>query len=102
MIKIKNPYSRKRLTYREKFNKKFTDVVVLHIKKLTLQEDCNYKHKCILMFLQLARQSIESWERYIWPTSKPNDVEIDLLSIYISEYIPIENITSVALIVSKY
>ena len=92
MIEIKNPYSRKRFTYREKFNKKFTDFFVPYIKKLPLKEDWNDKPKYVPEFLHMARQSIEGWEKYVWPTSKPNDVEIDLLSIYVSEYIPIENI----------
>lgn len=52
MIKIKNPYSSKRLSYKDKFNKKFTDLLVPYIKKIHLEEDWSFKSKYIPQVLK--------------------------------------------------
>lgn len=92
MIKIKNPYSRKRFTFKERFYKKITDLTVPYIKKIPLQEDRSVKQKYIPEVLHSARQVIEGWERYAWSTKKPDDIKVDFLSLYVAEYIPIENV----------
>src|SRR5690606_21904398 len=50
------------------------------------------QQKYIPKVLHFARQSIEGWERYSWSTKKTDDIEVDFLSLYVAEYIPIENI----------
>lgn len=92
MIKIKNPYSSKRLSYKDKFNKKFTDLLVPYIKKIRLEEDWSIKSKYIPRVLKNARKSIEGWDRNFWRNEKPNNIELDLLSLYVAEYIPTENL----------
>lgn len=92
MIEIKNPHSQKRLSHKEKFNKKFTDLLVPYIKKIQLQEDCTVESKFVPKVLKSAREDISFWETSQWTTEMPNDIELDLLSLYVAEYIPIENI----------
>jgi len=92
MLEIKNPYSRKRLTFKQRFYKKFTESIVPYIKKIPIQKDMIVKQKYIPKFLQQARISVESWERFAWSTKRPDNIDIDLLSLHVAEYIPIENI----------
>ncbi|MFP7416102.1 hypothetical protein [Priestia filamentosa] len=93
MIEIKNPHSRNRLSLKEKFNKKFTDFTVPYIKKIPLDENLRIRSKYIPKVLKTARINVKSWERNRFRTSKiPQDIELDLLSIYVAEYIPIENV----------
>lgn len=93
MIEIKNPYSRNRLSLKEKFNKKFTDFIVPHIKRIPLDENWRTKSKYVPKVLESARISVEGWERDKISTSEiPKDIDLDLLSVYVAEYIPIENV----------
>ncbi|PGX73135.1 hypothetical protein [Priestia megaterium] len=93
MIEIKNPHSRNRLSLKEKFNKKFTDFTVPYIKKISLDDDWKPASKYIPSVLHSARISVKSWERDKISTSEiPKDIELDLLSVYTAEYIPIENV----------
>lgn len=92
MIEIKNPYSRSRFTLKEKFQRKFTDLDVPLIKKIPLMEDWDEKPKYVPQFLNDLRQSAEYWNRDKWTNSKPTNVDVDLLTLYVSEYIPIENV----------
>jgi hypothetical protein len=89
MIEIKNPYSRKRFTFKEKLQRKFTFLAVPLIKMIPLKEE---KSKIIPKFLKQLRQSAEYWNRDKLTNSKPTNVDVDLLSLYVSEYIPIENV----------
>ncbi|MFD1863478.1 hypothetical protein [Planococcus chinensis] len=92
-MKLKNPYSRNRLNLKEKFNRKFTDFVVPHIKKISLDEDWKVKSKYIPKVLESARISIKGLERDKTDTVEPpQDIDVDFLSIYVAEYIPIENV----------
>ncbi|MHA7098046.1 hypothetical protein [Priestia aryabhattai] len=93
MIEIKNPHSRNRLSLKEKFNKKFTDFTVPYIKKISLDDDWKPTSKYIPSVLHSARINVEGWERDKTITSEiPKDIELDLLSVYAAEYIPIENV----------
>jgi hypothetical protein len=93
MIEIKNPFSRNRLSLKEKFNKKFTEFIVPIIKRIPLDENWKTESKFIPKVLELARISVEGWERDNISTSElPQDIDLDLISIYVAEYIPIENV----------
>src|SRR5699024_5737152 len=93
MIKLKNPHSRKRLTLKEKFNKHFTNIIVPYIKKIELDEEWKAKSKYIPKVLESARITVESWERQKNSTNKmPQDIDVDLVSLFVAEYIPIENV----------
>jgi hypothetical protein len=92
MIEIKNPYSKKRLTYKEKIQRKLTDLTDPWIRKLPFNEDWDAKPKYIPQFLNRIRTSVEYWDRDTFRNDIPRDVSVDLLSLYIAEYIPIENI----------
>ncbi|RAS75115.1 hypothetical protein [Priestia endophytica] len=93
MIEIKNPPSRNRLSLKEKFNKKFTDFIVPYIKKIPLDENWEAKSKYIPKVLESATINVKSWGRGNFSTSKiPQDIELDLLSVYVAEYIPTENV----------
>lgn len=93
MIKIKNPYSCSRLSLKEKINKKFTDFIVPYIKRIPLDNNWNIQLKYIPKVLESARINVESWERDKLSTSAiPQDIDLDLLSVYVAEYIPIENV----------
>ncbi|MEC3756028.1 hypothetical protein P9160_01115 [Bacillus halotolerans] len=94
MIEIKNPHSRKRLSYKEKFHKKFTDFLEPYIKKIPLEDDWSVKSKYIPKVLKFARQNIEGSNRNYWTNEKLSDIELDLISLYVAEYIPTENIDS--------
>lgn len=92
-MKLKNPYSHKRLSLKDKLNRKFTDFVVPHIKKIHIDEDWNAKSKYIPKVLESARGNIEGWEREKISTAEiPKEIDLDFLSIYLAEYIPIENV----------
>lgn len=91
--KIKNPYSRNRLSLKEKFDKKFTDFIVPYIKKIPLDENWRAKSKFIPKVLESARINVKGWEREKISTSEiPRDIDLDLLSVYVAEYVPIENV----------
>ncbi|RAS89615.1 hypothetical protein A3863_10370 [Priestia endophytica] len=93
MLEIKNPHSCNRLSLKEKFNKKFTDFIVPYIKKIPLDENWEIKSKYIPKVLKLARINVASWEMAKSNTSEiPQGIELDLLSLYVAEYIPTENI----------
>ncbi|MEC3655853.1 hypothetical protein P9148_12200 [Bacillus siamensis] len=93
MIKLKNPYSRNRLSLKEKFNEKFTGIIVPYIKRIPSDGDRNKKSKYIPKVLKYAKITIKGWERDKISTAEiPKDIDLDLLSIYIAEYIPIENV----------
>lgn len=92
VLEIKNPYSRKRFTLKEGLDQKFTDFFVPLIKKIPMYDDANLKQILIPRFLRTARLSIEGWERYPQSTKKPANIDVDLISLYVAEYIPIENI----------
>ncbi|EQM25336.1 MULTISPECIES: hypothetical protein [Bacillus] len=92
MLAIKNPHSKKRLSNREKFNKRFTDFLVPYIKKIPLEDDWSVKTKYIPKVLKLARKGIDVWERDKWTNEMPRDVELDFLSLYVAEYIPTEHV----------
>jgi hypothetical protein len=93
MIEIKNPYSRNRISRKEKIDKKITDFIVPHIKKIHLDENGRAKSKYIPRALELARMNVKGWERDKISTSElPQDIDIDLISLYVAEYIPIEDV----------
>src|SRR5688572_25654746 len=92
MIEIKNPHSRKRLNIKDKFNKKFTEFIVPYLKKIPLDENWKTKSKFVPKVLESARISVKGWERNNWTTGIPEGVELDLLALYVAEFIPIENV----------
>jgi hypothetical protein len=93
MIEIKNPYSRNRISTKEKIDKKITDFIVPHIKKIPLDESGRAKSKYIPRAIELARMNVKGWERDKISTSEiPQDIDIDLISLYVAEYIPIEDV----------
>ncbi|PFC51164.1 hypothetical protein CN282_12305 [Bacillus thuringiensis] len=93
MIKIKNPYSRNRVSTKEKIDKKITDFIVPYIKKIPLDENWKAKSKYIPTVLESAGISVRGWERDKISTSEiPQDIDIDLVSLYVAEYIPIEDV----------
>ncbi|MCL7747343.1 MULTISPECIES: hypothetical protein [Bacillaceae] len=93
MIQIKNPHSRFRLSMKEKFEKKLTEFTVPYIKKIPLDENWKVNSKYIPKVLESARINVEGWEREHISTSKiPQDIDLDLLSVYVAEYIPIEDV----------
>lgn len=92
MIEIKNPYSKKRFTLKEKAQKKFTKIVIPLIRKIPLNEDYNAKRKFIPQSLNRVRINLEYSRQNRWTNDIPKEVEVNLFSIYVAEYIPIENI----------
>lgn len=93
MIKLKNPHSRNRLTLKEKFNKHFTNFIVPYIKKIDLDENWKAKSKYIPKVLESARFSIRGWERERTSTNEmPQGIDLDLVTLHVAEYIPIENV----------
>lgn len=92
MIKIKNPFSKNRFTLKEKAQKKFTRIVVPWIRKIPLNEDYNAKRKFIPQFLNRIRIDLEYGRRDLWGNSIPQGDDVNLLSVYVAEYIPIEDI----------
>lgn len=92
MFKIKNPYSNKRFSFKEKAQKNFTKIVVPWIKKIPLNEDYNAKRKFIPQSLNRVRINMEYRRRNFWTNDIPKEVEVNLVSMYVAEYIPIENI----------
>ncbi|MDA2328241.1 hypothetical protein PDN49_27160 [Bacillus cereus] len=93
MIEIKNPYSRNRISTKEKIDKKITNFIVPYIKKIPFNENGRVKSKYIPRVLESAGISIRGWEREKISTSEiPQDIDIDLISLYVAEYIPIENV----------
>jgi len=92
MIEIKNPYSKKRFTLKEKSQKKFSKIIVPWIKKIPLNEDWDAKRKFLPQSLNRVRIDLEHKHRDLWKNNIPEDVEVNLLSMYVAEYIPIEYI----------
>lgn len=92
MIEIKNPYSRTRFTLKDKFQRKFTEIAIPILKMIPHGATSNEKPKYIPQFLYQMRQNIDYWNDDTSINSKPENVDVDLLSIYVSEYIPIENV----------
>ncbi|ANX13347.1 hypothetical protein ABE41_015165 [Fictibacillus arsenicus] len=93
MVEIKNPYSRNRLSLKEKFDRKITDFIVPYIKKIPLDENWKVKSKFVPRVLESAIINVKGWEREKNSTSEiPRDIHLDLLSVYVAEYIPIENV----------
>ncbi|MDL4840352.1 hypothetical protein [Aquibacillus rhizosphaerae] len=93
MIEIKNPHSRTRLSMKEKFEKKFTKFTIPYIEKIALDDNWKVKSKYIPKVIESARISVEGWKREKSSTSEiPQDIDLDLLSVYVAEYIPIEDI----------
>lgn len=93
MINLKNPHSRNRLTIKEKFNKHFTNLIVPYIRKIDLDENWKTNSKYIPKVLESARISIRGWERERISTNEmPQDIDLDLVTLHVAEYIPIENV----------
>lgn len=93
MNKLKNPYSRNRMSFKEKFNKKFTDFIVPYIKEIPLDENLIVGARYIPEVLKAARISVKGWEREKTSTSEmPQGIDLDLISVVAAEYIPIENV----------
>ena len=58
-----------------------------------MDENWNVKSKYIPKVLKSARISVQGWLRdKNWTNEIPQDIELDLLSVYVAEYIPIENV----------
>lgn len=87
MIKIKNPFSHNRFSTKEKIQRKISAWVIPVIKIIPdIPED--FKGLKGLSFLQ---QSLRS--NFInTSTRKPEEVDLELLSVNIAEYIPVEEI----------
>lgn len=94
-IKVKNPFSNKRFDRNERLKRKVSSIIILFIDNLNWEiED--------LGKLKLIPQSVKRFSRTYnyrkkvsykrMDNSKPNNIEVDLISITISEYVPIENI----------
>ncbi|WP_202081590.1 hypothetical protein [Caldalkalibacillus salinus] len=92
MIKIKNPYSKKRFTLKEEAQKKFTRIVIPWINKIPLKDDWNAKRRFIPQSLNRVRIDLEYQKRRFRTNDIPKDVQVNLLSMRVAEYIPIENI----------
>ncbi|MDZ5712793.1 hypothetical protein [Jeotgalibacillus haloalkalitolerans] len=92
MIEIKNPYSRKRFSLKEKAQKKFTRLVVPWIRKIPLNDDYNAKRRFVPQSINRLRIDIEYKGGSLWTNNIPSGVEVNLVSMYVAEYIPIENI----------
>jgi len=92
-MEIKNPYSRNRRSMKEKIDKKITDLIVPYIKKIPIDENGRAKSKYIPKVLEVARMSVRGWERdKISSAETPQGIDIDLISLYVAEYIPIEDV----------
>ncbi|WP_181349361.1 hypothetical protein [Thalassobacillus sp. CUG 92003] len=92
MLDIKNPHTRKRLSIKEKFDIKFTNFILPYIEKIEIDENGNTKSKYIPKALGWARSIVDGWGTRKWASTNPIGVELDLLSLYVAEYIPIENV----------
>lgn len=94
MIEIKNPYSKKRFTIKEKTQKKFTKIVIPWIRKIPLNdnEDWNAKRKFIPQSLNRVRNDLEYRPKVFSKNDIPIEVQMDLLSMRVAEYIPVENL----------
>ncbi|WP_213085690.1 hypothetical protein [Heyndrickxia vini] len=92
MFEIKNPFSRKRYTLKQIFYKNFTRIVVPLLKKIPLMEDLENRPKFVPQFIIQLRQMLEYWDDESWTNNNPKGVEVNLLSLYVSEYVPIEDI----------
>ncbi|MED4254968.1 hypothetical protein P4689_20470 [Priestia megaterium] len=92
MIKIKNPYTKKRFNLKEKSQKKFSETVIPWIKKIPLNEDWDAKRRFIPQSLNRIRIDLEHKHRSLWKNNVPEDTGVSLLSMYVAEYIPIEYI----------
>src|SRR5690242_10481539 len=92
MIKIKNPYTKKRFSLKEKSQKKFSEMVIPWIKKIPLNEDWDAKRRFIPQSLNRIRIDLEHKHRSLWKNNVPEDTGVSLLSMYVAEYIPIEYI----------
>lgn len=91
---MKNPYSKRRKTRKEKLNLKITKIITPYIKKIS-PVIIEKKHtKFIPESLYIAKETIErSWEREkIWKNKKPEDIQLTLERVYIADYMPIENV----------
>lgn len=55
-------------------------------------EECDTKPKFIPRFLHEERLDLEYDSRNLWRNDIPKDVDVNLLVMYVAEYIPIENI----------
>lgn len=92
MIEIKNPYSRKRFSLKEKAQKRFTRLVVPWIRMIPLNDDYDAKRIFVPQSLNRVRIDLEYRRRKLWANDIPKGVEVNLISMYVAEYIPIENI----------
>lgn len=94
-MKINNPYSQNRYTFKERMERKFTELVIPLIRYIPMSDKIHFdsKPKYIPGSIFRIRRHMKYRENHkIWDNSKPSYMDIDLLSVYVSEYIPIENI----------
>lgn len=94
ILKLKNPYSKRRRTRKEKINLKITKIITPYIKKIPPVIIDKRHSKLLPESLYIAKETIErDWERKkMWTNKKPKDVQLILKDVYIADYIPIENI----------
>src|SRR5699024_7619383 len=94
ILKVKNPYSKRRKTRKEKLNLKITKIITPYIKKISTVIIEKRHTKFIPESLYIAKETIErSWEREkIWKNKKPEDIQLTLERVYIADYMPIENV----------
>lgn len=94
ILKFRNPYSKQRKTKKEKLKLFITKSIIPYIKKAPTAVNEKVYSKFLPESIYAAKETIEfHWERKkSWTNKKPNDVQLLLKKIYISDYIPIEKI----------
>lgn len=84
MIEIKNPYSRKRFSLKEKAQKRFTRLVVPWIRMIPLNDDYDAKRIFVPQSLNRVRIDLEYRRRKLWANDIPKGVEVNLISMYVA------------------
>ncbi|MGG2084184.1 hypothetical protein [Lysinibacillus pakistanensis] len=94
-IKVKNPFSNKRYNKKERLKRKVSSIIIPLIVKLYLEIDdfgkSNLIPKSVKDFNRMYNYKKNVSDK-LWDNSKPDNIEVDLITLTISEYVPIENI----------
>lgn len=90
MLKITNPISKRRFTFKEKLQRKATLLLVPLINIVPTSSRVKNKRNNLLKFYQNHSEESIYKKKYI--NSKPDNVEVELVSINIGELLPVEEI----------
>ena len=95
LIKIKNPFSISRYSKIERLERKFSRLVIPIIKKLPVDYQINKKPWYLPKAIYVIGQTSDYKEKFSdkeWVNAKPSHLDLNLISISTSDYIPIEDI----------